>query len=108
MRSGWHPPGLLFGGACQRSALETCASLAMPPAWDWSPRPLTGTTAQTRDVWITTGVTKSEAGACARLGRTPDREHAVLAVEGAECERPCDAPGAAGDAAAWNERRLVV
>ena len=38
--------------------------------------------------------------------RTNDRGHQVLAAEGYECERTCDAPGDTGDAATWRERVL--
>ena len=40
--------------------------------------------------------------------RTNDRGHQVLAAEGYEFERACEAPGDAGDAAAWRERVLVM
>jgi transposase len=40
--------------------------------------------------------------------RTNDRGHKVLAAEGYECERTCEAPGDAGDAATWRERVLVL
>jgi transposase len=40
--------------------------------------------------------------------RTNDRGHKVLAAEGYEFERTCDAPGDAVDAAAWKERVVVV
>jgi transposase len=40
--------------------------------------------------------------------RTNDRGHQVLAAEGYECERTCEAPDEAGDVAAWLERVLVV
>ena len=39
--------------------------------------------------------------------RTHDRGHTVLAAEGDELERTCDAPGEAVDAAAWQERGWV-
>ena len=63
IRTGLHKTGLLFVGDCQRSALDTRASLARPQDWDVSPLPLTGATAEAMDTWITAGVTQGEAGA---------------------------------------------
>jgi hypothetical protein len=40
--------------------------------------------------------------------RTNDRGHKVLAAAGSECERTCEAPRDAVDAAAWHERVVVV
>jgi transposase len=40
--------------------------------------------------------------------RTNDRGHQVLAAEGYECARTCEAPSAAGDGATWRERVLVM
>jgi transposase len=60
------------------------------------------------DAWITAGVTQGEAGALDQIWWTNDRGHEVLAAEGYECERTCQAPGDAADAAAWHERVVVV
>src|SRR6266705_4372362 len=57
------------------------------------------------DAWITTGVTQGEAGKLARIWRTNDRGHEVLAAEGYECERTCCAPDRD---MVWNERVMVV
>ena len=108
MRSGLHKTGLLFVGDCKMSALDTRAYLARHQNWYVSPLPLTGATAEAMDGWITAGVTKSEAGGLVQIWRTNDRGHEVLTAEGYEFERPCAAPGGAGDAAAWNERVVVV
>jgi transposase len=67
--------------------------------------PLTGATAEAMEAWITTGVRKGEAGALARIWRTNDRGHEVLAAEGYEFERTCGAPDSD---VAWRERVLVV
>ena len=103
--SGLHKTGLLFVGDCKMSALETRAYLARHHDWYLSPLPLTGATAETMDAWITVGVTKGETGALARIWRTNDRGHEVLAAEGYELERTCCVPGGEG---AWSERVLVV
>jgi transposase len=87
------------------SALDTRAYLARHQDWYLSPLPLTGATAEAMDAWITAGVTQGEAGELARIWRTNDRGHEVLAAEGYECERTCCAPG--GDMV-WRERVLVV
>src|SRR5438552_1990364 len=108
MRSGLHKTGLLFVGDCKMSALDTRAYLARHQDWYLSPLPLTGATAEAMDAWITAGVTKSEAGELVRIWRTNDRGHKVLAAEGYEFERTCAAPGGVVDAAAWNERVVVV
>jgi len=108
IRSGLHKTGLLFVGDCKMSALDTRASLARHQDWYLSPLPLTGATAEAMDAWITAGVTKREAGELVRIWRTTDRGHEVLAAEGYEFERTCDAPGGAVDAAAWHERVMVV
>jgi len=105
IRSGLRTPGLLFVGDCKMSALDTRAYLARHQDWYLSPLPLTGATAEAMDAWITAGVTKREAGELARIWRTNDRGHEVLAAEGYEFERTCSAPG--GEAQ-WSERVLVV
>ena len=87
------PPGLLFVGDCKMSALDTRAYLARHQDLYLSPLPLTGATAEAMDAWITEGVTKGEAGELARIWRTNDRGHEVLAAEGYEFERTCCAPG---------------
>src|SRR5881409_3094257 len=108
IRTGLKTPGLLFVGDCKMSALDTRAYLARHQDWYLSPLPLTGATAEAMDAWITAGVTKSEAGELVRIWRTNDRGHKVLAAEGYEFERTCAAPGGVVDAAAWNERVVVV
>jgi transposase len=105
IRSGLSTPGLLFVGDCKMSALDTRAYLARHQDWYLSPLPLTGTTAEAMDAWITAGVTKREAGELEQIWRTNDRGHEVLAAEGYEFERTC---GAADGEAAWSERVLVV
>ncbi len=62
IRHGFQRPGLLLVGDCTMSAFATRASLAQHQDWYVSPLPLTGTTAEAMDAWITTGVKKSEAG----------------------------------------------
>src|SRR5712691_11154597 len=105
IRTGLQTPGLLFIGDCNMSALDTRAYLARHQDWYLSPLPLTGATAEAMDAWITTGVRKGEAGELARIWRTNDRGHEVLAAEGYEFERTCGAP--VGEAE-WSERVLVV
>jgi len=105
IRAGLQTPGLLFVGACKRSALDTRAYIARHQDWYLSPWPLTGATATAMDAWITAGVTKGERGEFVRIWRTNDRGHAVLAAEGDELERTCGAPGGAGE---WSERVLGV
>src|SRR5437867_6943430 len=105
VRTGLKTPGLLFVGDCKMSALETRAYLARHQDFYLSPLPLTGATAEAMDAWITAGVTQGETGELARIWRTNDRGHEVLAAEGYECERTCCAPG--GDMV-WSERVLVV
>jgi len=105
IRVGLQTPGLLFVGDGKMSALDTRAYLARHQDWYVSPLPLTGTTAAAMDAWITVGVTKGEAGALTRIGRTNDRGHEGLAAEGYEVERTCHASDGIG---AWSERVLVV
>jgi len=108
VRTGLKTPGLLFVGDCKMSALETRAYLARHQDWYLSPLPLTGATAEAMDAWITVGATQGERGARERIMRTNDRGHKVLAAEGYEFERTCEAPSAAGDPATWRERVLVI
>ena len=108
IRTGLQTPGLLFVGDCQRSALATRAYLARHQDLSLAPLPLTGTTAEAMDAWITEGLRQGERGALARIVRPNDRGHTVLAAEGYEFERTCEAPDEAGDVAAWPERVLVV
>src|ERR1700730_18116030 len=90
------------------SALDTRAYLARHQDYYLSPLPLTGATAEAMDTWVTEGVTQGERGELERIVRANDRGHTVLAAEGYEFERTCQAPGGAMDAAAWHERVLVV
>jgi transposase len=108
VRTGLQTPGLLFVGDCKMSALDTRAYLARHQDLYLSPLPLTGTTAEAMDAWVTTGVTQGEMGTLERIMRTNDRGHTVLVAEGYEVERTCEAPGDGGDAATWRERVLVM
>src|SRR5260221_1382435 len=108
IRPGLKTTGLLFVGDCKMSALETRAAIAGHHDWYLSPLPLTGATADAMDTWVTEGVTQGERGELERIVRANDRGHTVLAAEGYEVERTCQAPGDAMDAAAWHERVLVV
>jgi transposase len=105
IRTGLQTPGLLFVGDCKMSALATRTYLARHQDFYLSPLPLTGATTEAMDDWITEGVRQGERGALARIVRTNDRGHTVLAAEGYEFERTC---GAADGEAAWSERVLVV
>jgi len=105
IRAGLKTPGLLFVGDCKMSALDTRAYLAKHGDWYLSPLPLTGATAEAMDAWITVGVRKGEADELARIWRTNDRGHEVLAAEGYEVERTCRTPDGVGE---WSERVLVV
>src|SRR5262245_22688399 len=58
IRTGLQTSGLLFVGACKRSALDTRAYRAKYRDYYWSPLPWTGATAQAMEAWITTGVRK--------------------------------------------------
>src|SRR5438128_7749241 len=82
IQTGLQTPGLLFVGDCKMSALDTRAYLARHQDYYLSPWPLTGATAEAMDAWITEGVTQGESGALARIVRTNDRGHKVLAAEG--------------------------
>src|SRR5256886_3001225 len=105
IRVGLHTSGLLFVGDCKMSALDTRAPIARHQHVYLSPLPLTGTTAEAMEAWITAGGAHSEAGTLARIFRTNDRGHEVLAAEGYEVERSCGVPGGAE---AWTARVLVL
>lgn len=105
IRTGLRKSGLLFVGDCKMSALEIRTYLTGHHDFYLSPLPLTGSTAEAMDTWIAEGVANGEAGELARIVRTNDRGHEVLAAEGFEFERTCGAPE--GDEA-WTERVLVV
>ena len=105
IRTGLKTHGLLFVGDCKMSALETRAYLARHQDFYLSPLPLTGTTAEAMDAWITEGVTQGEASELERILRLNDRGQEVLAAEGYEFERTCCAPVGAAE---WSERVLVV
>ena len=98
-------PGLLFVGDCKMSALATRASIAEHHDWYLSPLPLTGTTAEAMEAWISEGVARGEQGELVRLFRANARGHEVLVAEGYEFERTC---GAQGSPAGWTERVMVV
>jgi len=108
IRNGLQTTGLLFVGDCKMSALETRAYLTQHQDLYLSPLPLTGTTAEAMEAWITEGATKDKTGELARIVRINDRGHEVLTAEGYEFERTCYAPGRAVDAPVWSERVLVV
>src|SRR5881296_2991386 len=105
IRAGLRTSGLLFVGDCKMSALDTRAHIAGHQHVYLSPLPLTGATAEAMEAWITAGVAHSEAGTLARIFRTNDRGHEVLAAEGYEVERSWGVPGGAE---AWTERVLVL
>ncbi|HSX82267.1 MAG TPA: hypothetical protein VLQ80_27365, partial [Candidatus Saccharimonadia bacterium] len=105
IRPGLKTTGLLFVGDCKMSALETRASIAGHHDLYLSPLPLTGATAEAMEAWISEGVARGETGELARLYRTNDRGHEVLAAEGYEFERPCCAKGSHEG---WTERVMVV
>jgi transposase len=105
IRRGLNTSGLLFVGDCKMSALDTRAHLVRHQHVYLSPLPLTGATAEAMETWITAGVAQGEAGALARIFRTNDRGHEVLAAEGYEVERTCEVPGGTE---AWTERVLVL
>src|SRR5216684_1368081 len=62
IRTGLKTTGLLFVGDWKMSALDTRAYLARHQDFSLSPLPLTGTTAEAMDAWITEGVTQGAAG----------------------------------------------
>jgi transposase len=105
LRRGLNKSGLLFVGDCKMSALATRAHIAGHQHMYLSPLPLTGTTAEAMEAWITAGVARREAGTLERVFRTDDRGHEVLAAEGYEVERTCWAPEGS---APWTERVLVI
>jgi transposase len=105
IRTGLPTTELLFVGDCKMSALDIRAYLARHHDCYLSPLPLTGATAEAMEAWITTGVRQGEAGELARIWRTNERGHEVLAAEGYEFERTCGAPDSD---VAWRERVLVV
>jgi transposase len=105
IQNGLQTTGLLFVGDCKMSAWDTRAYLARHQDGYLSPLPLPGATAEAMDAWITAGVTKGEAGELARIWRTNDRGHEVLAAAGYEVERTCCVPG--GEEV-WCERVLVL
>ena len=105
IEAGLSQSGLLFVGDCKMSAWDTRVYLVGHQHVYLSPLPLTGTTAEAMEAWITEGVTQGEAGELKRIFRTNDRGHEVLAAEGYEFERTCGAPE--GEKA-WTERVLVM
>lgn len=105
IEAGLNKEGLLFVGDCKMSALETRAQVVQREHFYLSPLPLTGTTAQAMEAWITEGVDKDRSGELALIFRQNDRAETVLAAGGYEFERSCCLP--AGEEP-WTERVLVV
>ena len=105
LRAGLSTKGLLFVGACKRSALESRTSLAGHHDLYLSPLPLTGATAEAMDAWVAEGIAQDEAGELAQIFRTNDRGHEVLAAEGYEFARICCVPESDEE---WTERVVVV
>src|SRR6266403_331049 len=74
IRTGLKTTGLLFVGDCKMSALETRAYLARHQDFYLSPLPLTGTTAEAMDAWITAGLDTRLSHAETKLAAlTPSR-----------------------------------
>lgn len=74
--------GLLFVGDCKMSALETRAPLGGHQQYSLSPLPLTGTTAQQMDGWISQGVAQAHAGELHPIVRTSEVAEAVVIAQG--------------------------
>jgi transposase len=106
LEAGLNRTGLLFVGDCKMSALETRAQLVGHQQYYLSPLPLTGTTAQQIDDWISQGVAHAHADELQPIVRTTASE-AVVIAQGYEFERPCTAPGAVAPVE-WTERVLVI
>ena len=99
--------GLLFVGDCKMSAFGIRAYLAGHQHYYLSPLPLTGTTAEQMQDWISQGVAKDQAGALHPIVRKNAQGEEVLVAQGYEFERVCaveeaDAPWQ------WHERVLVI
>jgi transposase len=103
--AGLNTLGLLFVGDCKMSALATRAYVAGCQHFYLSPLPLTGTTAEAMEAWITEGVRRVRDGELEQMFRTNHRGDKVLAAEGYELERTCCREIGAK---AWSERVLVV
>ena len=107
IEAGLNRTGLLFVGDCKMSALETRAPLVGHQQYYLSPLPLTGTTAQQMDSWISQGVAQAQAGELHPIVRTSEVAEAVVIAQGYEFERRCSAPAAVG-LEDWPERVLVI
>ena len=106
LEAGLNRTGLLFVGDCKMSALEIRAQLVEHQQYYLSPLPLTGTTAQQMDDWISQGVAHAHADELPPIVRTTASE-AIVIAQGYEFERPCTAPGAVAPVE-WTERVLVI
>src|SRR5215470_15698584 len=93
IRRGLNKSGLLFVGDCKMSALEPRTHVAGRQDFYLSPLPLTGSTAEAMEAWLTAGMAKGEAGTLERIFHTHDRGQAVLMAEGYEFERLCHGQG---------------
>lgn len=99
--------GLLLVGDCKRSAFGIRAYLAGHQQYYLSPLPLTGTTVEQMQDWISQGVVKDQAGELHPIVRKNAQGEEVLVAKGYEFERVCvvkeaDAPWQ------WHERVLVI
>lgn len=99
--------GLLFVGDCKMSAFGIRAYLAGHQHYYLSPLPLTGTTAEQMQDWISQGVAKDQAGELHPIVRKNAQGEEVLVAQGYEFERvwaveEADAPWQ------WHERVLVI
>src|SRR6266403_543741 len=70
IETGLNTPGLLFVGDCKMSALATRAYVAGCQHFYLSPLPLTGTTAEAMETWITEGVRRVRDGELEQMFRT--------------------------------------
>src|SRR5437868_1370469 len=71
--AGLNTPGLLFVGDCKMSALATRAHVGGRQHFYLSPLPLTGTTAEAMEAWITEGVRRVRDGELEQMFRTNHR-----------------------------------
>ncbi len=99
--------GLLFVGDCKMSALEIRRHIVGHQHHYLSPLPLTGTTAEQMDEWISQALVKDQDGTLELVFKTNDKNEQVVVAAGYEFERNHCVPNESGELH-WDERVLVI
>lgn len=107
VQAGLNRSGLLFVGDCKMSALEIRQHIVSQQDHYLSPLPLTGTTAEHMDEWVSQALEKDRDGTLELVFKTNDKNEKVVVAAGYEFDRLHCIPSESGKRQ-WDERVLVI